>query len=108
MLTIADAFMAIFEDALLDTAQRRTQKYGVMFAFMYTEGKSAQEENMLRRTGLHYTFTSEVVELRGRTAVYTDEALLSSVTASRAADATSLGDRIGDRIGDRWTLLTVA
>ncbi len=82
--TNATCKVLVFEGDLLDTAQRLTIEHGVMFACLnmanavfpgggYTEGCSAQEENMVRRTPLHDTFGPEVAERRGGDTVYTKE-----------------------------------
>lgn len=69
---------------LMETVRALTVKHGTMFAALnmanerypgggYTYGCAAQEENMARRSDLHFTFTGEVVRKQGASVVYSKE-----------------------------------
>lgn len=74
----------VVQSDLLETVRNLTVQYGVVFAALnmanerypgggYTNGCAAQEENMARRSNLHFTFTSAVASKQGRSTVYTKE-----------------------------------
>ena len=74
----------VMQADLLETVRTLTVTHGTMFAALnmanerypgggYTYGCAAQEENMARRSNLHFTFTSNVVCKRGASFVYTKE-----------------------------------
>lgn len=78
------ADVLVVEGDLLETAQTLTKEHGVMFACLnmanafvpgggYTVGASAQEENLMRRSGIHHTFTDDVVKRVGQSTRYKDE-----------------------------------
>ena len=69
---------------MLDTAQALTKEHGKLFACLnmanafhpggaYVRGTAAQEENMARRTQMHFTFVEGVVENKGARTLYTQD-----------------------------------